>query len=190
MYMPTIDVPITTIEAILALPEDGQRHEFLEGVHTVTPSPAVSHQMVVTNIFSALLKWASSNNEFLVMTSPADLRPIPNTLVQPDIFVVRPGTPTISSKWADLGLPVLVIEILSPGTARRDRGKKRQIYQKAGIAEYWIIDIDSRLVERWKPDDDRPEIISNRFTWLPDRECEELDIDVSALFQRLPTQDT
>lgn len=189
MFMPAIDIPITTIEELLALPEDGQRHELLDGEHAVTPSPAVRHQLVLANIQARLFEWLRKNKSFLMMTSPADLRPIPNTLVQPDIFVLQLNTPDIPSDWAEVGLPVLVIEILSPGTASRDRGKKRSIYQKARIPEYWIVDIDSRLVERWKPDDKRPEIMSDKLTWRPVTDGEELSVDVSGLFERLPAQE-
>jgi hypothetical protein len=53
-------------------------------------------------------------------------------------------------EWSEIGVPVLAIEFLSPSTASRDRGAKRRIYQRAGVAEYWTVDLDARLVERWR----------------------------------------
>ena len=58
----------------------------------------------------------------------------------------------------------MIIETLSPSTAAQDRGVKREICQHAGVAEYWIVDIDSKLIERWTPKDDRPEICSEKLT--------------------------
>jgi Uma2 family endonuclease len=57
--------------------------------------------------------------------------------------------------------------VLSPSTAARDRGAKRRIYQGAGVAEYWIVDLDARLVERWRPGDARPEVVSEELVWEP-----------------------
>ena len=68
------------------------------------------------------------------------------------------------------GAAVLAIEILSPGTAARDRGQKREIYQRAGVPSYWIVDVDARLVEQWSPSDQRPEIIRESLEWRVDNE--------------------
>src|ERR1051325_45110 len=89
------------------------------------------------------------------------------TLVQPDLFVVRKQPGQILKRWNEVGVPVLAIEFLSPGTAARDRGAKRRIYQGAGVAEYWIVDLDARLVERWRPGDARPEVVSEELVWEP-----------------------
>ena len=160
--------PVTTIEELLALPEDGQRHELLDGVHAVTPPPAYRHQDVLSRLMSALLRAVDPHPRLRVLTSPADIVLGPRTLVQPDLFVVRidPEHPPVA--WADAGLPLLAIEILSPSTAARDRGAKRRIYQAAGVAEYWIVDPDARLVERWTPGEARPEIITDRLMWEPE----------------------
>jgi Uma2 family endonuclease len=57
--------------------------------------------------------------------------------------------------------------VLSPSTAFKDRTLKRRRYQTAQVAEYWIVDLDARLVERWRPDDQRPEILTDRVEWQP-----------------------
>ena len=167
MVMPALS-PVTTIEELLALPEDGQRHELLDGVHVVTPSPAYRHQSVVTRLMRPLLAGLEGHPHLELLTSPADIVLGPRTLVQPDLFVVRidPEHPPV--RWADAGLPLLAIEVLSPSTAARDRGAKRRIYQAADVAEYWIVDPDARLAERWTPSDTRPEIITDRLAWEPE----------------------
>ena len=62
---------------------------------------------------------------------------------------------------------LLAVEILSPGTAIRDRGVKRRLYQREGVPEYWIVDLEARLIERWRPSDLRPEIAHETIEWTP-----------------------
>jgi Uma2 family endonuclease len=164
MSMPAIR-PVTTIEELWALPEDGTRHELLDGVHVVTPSPAYGHQYLVSRLHGALTRALDGRPDLVTLASPADIVLGPRTLVQPDLFVLRinPGSPPRS--WSEAGVPMVAIEVLSPSTAPRDRGAKRRIYQRAGVEEYWVVDMDARLIERWTPEDTRPEIIDERLEW-------------------------
>jgi Uma2 family endonuclease len=184
MGMPTAPPDVTTIPELLALPEDGLRHELLDGAHAVTPAPSLFHQMMVAELVARFTTWLQGQDRFRVFSSPADIVLGTRTLVQPDVFVVRrePGKPL--RRWEDVGVPVLAVEILSPATATRDRGAKRRIYQRAGVAEYWIVDLDARLVERWRPGDTRPEIQDDRVAWQAG-DLPELTIDLRALFARV-----
>lgn len=75
------------------------------------------------------------------------------------------------------------MEVLSPGTARVDRVVKRALYQQEGVPEYWIVDVASRLIERWTPNDDRPEILAERLSWQPDAAHAPLELDLQGFFQ-------
>jgi len=143
------------------------RHELLDGVHVVTPSPRLPHQRFLSNLEYALRRALENRRDLEVFHSPADVVLEPRTLVQPDLFVIRQNPQNRVESWDQIGIPVLAVEVLSASTAARDRGAKRKIYQRVGIAEYWIVDLDARLLERWKPEDDRPEIIDNEFVWMP-----------------------
>ena len=169
MSMPAIR-PVTTIEELWALPDDGQRHELLDGVHVVTPSPAIRHQRILRELMRALDPALRTRGDLEVLTSPADIRLGPRTVVQPDLFICRVDPASPPSDWPGLGTPIVAIEILSPGTASRDRGVKRRIYQRAGVAEYWVVDPDARLIERWTPNDLRPEILDELLEWRLDGE--------------------
>ena len=104
--------------------------------------------------------------------------------MQPDVFVVRKSPEKPVRAWADVGVPLLVIEVLSSGTAARDRGVKRRTYQNAGVGEYWIVDPDARIVERWTPADERPEVVDGTLRWsLSGGACGELDLP--AFFRRV-----
>ena len=182
MAMPNRVDQVTTIEQLLALPDDGLRHELLDGVHVVTPAPMPPHQTALHRFVLALGNALAESDTFAVLASPADIRFSPRILVQPDLFVFRKERGRPLRKWSDVGLPVLAIEFLSPSTAARDRGSKRRIYQRAGVAEYWIVDLDARLVERWRPDDVRPEILDERLVWAPPELAMPVTLDLPALF--------
>ena len=185
MAMPSRASAVSTIEELLALPKDGLRHELLDGVHVVTPAPEYPHQAVLGELYFALRQGLDGQDELQVLTSPADIILSPRTLVQPDLFVIRRQPGRRIRKWREVGVPVLAIEFLSPGTAARDRGAKRRIYQQAGVAEYWIVDLDARLVERWRPGDDRPEIALETLRWAPGANVAPLTIELADLFRRV-----
>jgi Uma2 family endonuclease len=184
--MPAADTRVTTIEQLLALPEDGLRHELLDGVHVVSPAPSLPHQRVLRELFLALRGVLGDRKDLEVLWSPADIVLGPKTLVQPDLFVIRKPPGAEPRSWSEVGTPFLVVEILSPTTASRDRGPKRRIYQRAGVQEYWIVDLDARLIERWQPDDDRPEICEATLRWTPP-DGAPVELDVAFLFETAGT---
>lgn len=183
MGMPAPLPPITTIDELLALPDDGLRHELLDGMHVVTPAPRPLHQAAVAELIVELSRFVV-RDACQLLPAPADIVLGPKTLVQPDLFVVRLPAGKALDRWEQAGVPVIAIEILSPATAPRDRGAKRRIYQRAGVAQYWIVDLDARLVERWLPDDERPEVLHRTLGFdLPG--CATGSVDLHALFERL-----
>ncbi len=184
MGMPAANPPVSTIEELLALPDDGLRHELLDAVHVVTPSPALRHQRTVRHFGRQLERLLGDREDLELLTSPADVRFGATTLVQPDIFVVRQDPSNPGQQWTDLPVPVLAIEIISPGTAARDRGQKRETYQRAGVLSYWIVDVDARLVEQWSPNDQRPEIFRESLEWRVDDESLGR-IDLPRVFARI-----
>ena len=166
--MPAVTDPVTTIEELLALPEDGLRHELLDGVHAVTPAPSYAHQSVLSRLYSQLSRTVETHSGWQILWSPADIVLGPRTLVQPDLFVIRHDPERAPASWREVGVPVLAIAVLSPSTAARDRVVKRRLYQEAGVSEYWIVDIDSRVIERWRREDDRPEVADSVLEWALD----------------------
>ena len=184
MAMPSRDTAVTTIEELLALPDDGLRHELLDGLHVVTPAPRLPHQAVLGAFWLALGRGLEDQDELLLLSSPADIVLGPRTLVQPDLFVVRKAPGFVLREWSEVGTPILAIEFLSPTTAPRDRGAKRRIYQRAGVAEYWIVDLDARLVERWRPGDERPEVLDSELVWQPLEHIPPVRLNLHALFAK------
>jgi Uma2 family endonuclease len=175
--------PVRWNRAMLeALPDDGQRHEIIDGVHYVTPSPAAVHQYIVSELLTALLPWCRAERVGWVFTAPSDIDLTTDTIVQPDITVLPRTGERPPRRWSDGGRPILAIEVISPSSASRDRILKRRRYQRARIAEYWIVDPEAQLVERWTPTDERPEIITDRLHWHPAGASSDLVIDLAPIF--------
>jgi Uma2 family endonuclease len=170
---------------VRALPEDGNRYEVVDGELLVTPSPTWDHQRIVLGLGTLLDHHIRSLGLGEAMISPSDVELDAHGLVQPDIFVqgLVDGHP--SRGW-NTGAPLfLVVEVLSPSTARADRTTKRRRFQSAGIPEYWIVDLDARTIERWRPRDRRPEVLSETITWCPSPDAKPLTLDLTTLFARI-----
>ena len=118
------------------------------------------------------------------MLSPADLELSSGSIVQPDIFVIPPPGGGPIASWTDVSALLLAVEVLSPSTARADRVLKRAHYQRAGVPEYWIVDNDTQAIERWRPTDERPEILAERIAWEPEGATQPLVIDLEKFFTR------
>lgn len=84
--------------------------------------------------------------------------------------------------WSIVRELVLAVELLSPSTARFDRGPKRQFYHRSSTDELWIVDIESRVVERWRSGDERPEILTDRLVWHPSGAAQPLSIELDEFF--------
>jgi Uma2 family endonuclease len=120
-----------------------------------------------------------------VVTSPADIELEPGTVLQPDVFVVPARDVRPRGTWRDVRGLLLAVEILSPSSGRHDRVVKRRFFQRMGVPEYWIVDADSRVVERWRPDDERAELLDATLAWHPEGAAAPLVLDLAALFARV-----
>lgn len=171
-----------TAEMARALPDDGKRYEVLDGKLFVTSAPTWDHQSLVERLFLILAPYVEAHRIGWTKLSPADIEFSPRRLVQPDLFVV-PAADRRPADWSDVETLLLAVEVLSSSTARADRLRKRVIYQTEGVPEYWIVDGDAEVVERWRPDDDRPEILADALIWHPRADVAPLTIDLPAYFR-------
>ena len=162
--------------------EDGHRYECIDGVLLVTPAPRAVHAAALAALSYKIERLlAAPDTARRVITSRADLRVERTALVEPDLMVLREPA-TAKTRLDDPACTVLVAEVLSPSTAKRDRGIKRVFYQRVRVPEYWIIDLDARLIERWTPADERPEILRERLVWRDPVTDAELVLDVERFF--------
>jgi Uma2 family endonuclease len=181
MGMPHASPPWTA-EAVRNLPDDGRRYELVDGELVVTPAPAWIHQQVAFGLILRIGNYLATTKTGSALFSPADLAFGEDEILQPDLFVVPRDAQAPIRSWTDIKRLLLAIEIVSPSSARCDRQLKRRRYQRAATPEYWIVDPDARLVERWRPEDTRPEVLGETLIWQPDSGQTALEIDLPALF--------
>lgn len=183
MGMPAVTDRYWTPADLEQFPEgDGCKYECIDGELLVTPAPRFDHGFALHALARALAAAFGSHNR--VFYGVLGFRPEPMAVVEPDLVVFRESMSRRTTLDDPAGLSVLV-EVLGPNTAKRDRGIKRRFYQRARIAEYWIVDLESRVVERWRPDDARPEVLHNALTWVDSATDTECHIDVAAFFEEV-----
>ena len=171
-----------TADMVRALPDDGNRYELVWGELLVTPVPRGTHQRICFRLARVLADYCDSLGTLEALPSPADISWGSDTLVQPDVFVV-PKSEAITGDWTRMQTLVLVAEILSPSTARRDRFQKRKLYQQQRVATLWLVDPDRRLVEVWTPDALFPVVETERVTWQPVGVSEPLIVEIAELLR-------
>ncbi len=171
-----------TVDEVLAFPSDGNRYELVHGELLVTPAPRNRHQLVVGRIHAQLFNYLTEQPGIAeVILSPADISWANDVLVQPDVFVVP--TAEITEEWSSIQTLLLAVEVVSPSSARYDRIVKRRLYQEHGVDTYWIIDPDAAVVEVWRPDDERPEIVTDVLRWRAAPDAGGLEIDLAEIFK-------
>jgi Uma2 family endonuclease len=107
-----------------------------------------------------------------------------DTLVVPDLLVADP-TEARTMSWERVKTLSLVVEVLSPSTARQDRFTKRRLYQEVGIPVYWLVDADTRVVEVWTPEATFPVTEHEEIRWHPEGAAEPLAIRLGELFREV-----
>ena len=130
----------------LQLPED-KRYEIIDGDLFMVPSPDERHQHILSNIFYVLFDYVRKNKLGAVYCAPFDILFSEEDIVQPDIIFVSNKNKKIITKDNIQGTPDLLVEILSPGTSKRDLGIKKKLYAKNGVREYWIADPAQETIE-------------------------------------------
>ena len=170
-----------TAELVRAIPDDGKRYELVDGELLVTPAPQFAHQAIVLELATRLKGFCERQAAGKTMISPADISWGPDSLVQPDVFVIAPEEAGASA-WTAVKTLRLVAEVLSPSTARQDRFAKRKLYQQHGVATLWLVDAERRIVEVWTPESAFPVVERERVTWHPTPASEPLLIDLAELF--------
>jgi Uma2 family endonuclease len=142
-----------TVEQYLTWPEDGPRYELIDGVPFELNAPSVEHQQLVGGLHYELEHYQRERIKngggdglpCMILFVPVDVILSDMTVVQPDLIVVC--NPAIIVNGCVRGAPDLVVEVLSPSTAARDKKQKRRLYEAAGVPQYLVIDPANRFVE-------------------------------------------
>jgi Uma2 family endonuclease len=140
-----------TYDDLQLFPDDGRRHEIIDGQHYVTPSPNTRHQRLVGRLHAAFVLYLrdhpSAGEAFL---APFDVVFTEFDVVEPDLLFVCADQHEIVTEKHVRGAPAIVIEILSAGTRRVDEKVKYPLFERGGVREYWLVDPELDLVKVYR----------------------------------------
>jgi Uma2 family endonuclease len=145
-----------TYDDFVLFPDDGKRHELVDGEHYVTPSPNTKHQLVSGNVFLLIGTWLEAHPVGRIFCAPYDVVFSDFDVVAPDLLYVSNGraAEVVTPKHVH-GAPDLMVETGSPGTRQRDETIKRRLYERAGVSEYWFVDPEVDVVRIYRREGDR-----------------------------------
>ena len=140
-----------TYDDFVLFPDDGKRHELIDGEHYVTPSPILKHQKVLANLHFLIEAWLRAHRIGEVFFAPVDVVLSDADVVEPDLlYLSNERKAQIATDTNLHGPPELIVEIGSPSTRRRDETVKRALYERAGVAEYWFVDPERDAVRVYR----------------------------------------
>ncbi len=168
-----------TLDELHRLPEDGNKYELVRGALFVSPAPSVAHESIAEVLSLRLHRYVEDHTLGRVARPRSVIQALESE-TEPDLMV-RPVPATLPESWAAAPLPILVVEIVSPTTRRRDFGPKRDFYMDIGVPEYWIVDGDARTIRVVRPG--RHDVVTNdTLVWSPPSVSAPLGIDVRTFF--------
>lgn len=140
-----------TYDDFLLFPDDGLRHEIIDGEHYVTPSPNVRHQDLVGRLHLALGNFLAAHPSMgRLFMAPLDVVFSFYDVVEPDLLFVAHDQLEIMTEKNVQGAPALVVEVLSKSTKARDERIKLQLFDRSGVREYWLVDPDRNHVTAFR----------------------------------------
>jgi Uma2 family endonuclease len=168
-----------TLEELHRLPDDGNKYEVIRGELFVTPPPSVDHEEVLTRLSDILAAYVRQHGLGRVY-HPRSVVRFEGSEAEPDLMVRAVPAGAHGNAWEKLPAPLLVVEVMSPTTRRRDLVAKREYYLDAGAGEYWVVDGERReirVVRRGAED-----VIARESVVWPAAAAEPLLLDVASLF--------
>ena len=147
---PTRPAVRLTYDDFLHFPDDGQRHELIDGEHYVTPSPNLRHQRISGKLHLAIAVYLKAHATGEVFYAPLDVVVSEFDVVEPDLLYVSHERAAVLVPQHVRGVPDLVVEIASKGTRKRDETIKRALYERGGVIEYWVVDPEIDVVRMYR----------------------------------------
>ena len=139
--------PPVSFADLQLMPDDGNRYELYDGELWMVPAPILLHQIVIGRLHLALVEHVRQHGG-AVFAAPLDIVLSEYNVVQPDVVYFGVGTTARLDPFEYIRFPPdTAFEVLSPSTARNDRGRKRQLMARYGVTEYWILDPLAKTIE-------------------------------------------
>lgn len=134
-----------TYEDYLTTPDD-KRYELLDGELILAPAPRTTHQRTLLELALNVGRHVKDHDLGEVFTAPTDVYLTDTDIAQPDLLFISRDRAGVITELNIQGAPDLVVEVLSPSTAERDRGYKRALYAQHGVKEYWMAGVESATI--------------------------------------------
>lgn len=171
-----------TLDELHGLVDDGNKYELIRGDLYVTPAPSNVHQTIIARLAAILVPYVAANRLGHVHQARSVVRH-KESEVEPDLFV-RGEAPAVTNDWENAPAPILVVEVLSPFTRRRDLEHKRRFYlDDVGIPEYWMADPDARTI-RVARAAEVDLVADHTLVWRAPGASEPLTFDLNAIFDK------
>lgn len=176
---------LVTYDDYVALPDDGQRYEIVNGELFVTPATSIRHQEIITKLLVLVGSYVSKHRLGVLLTAPTDVVLSMIDTVQPDVLFVSESRLKLVATNNVVAIPDLIIEVVSPSSAQRDRGEKWKLYQKYELPEHWVVDPDSKTIDFFSYFDNHLNLVETLGSGQQLRSCqiEGLVINVSEVFE-------
>ena len=172
---------VWTLEELHSLPDDGNKYELIHGELFVTPAPDPGHEEIAVRLARILDPYVAANGLGFIYR-PRAVVELDGSQVEPDLMVRQPRSRS-DEGWAAAPRPILIVEIGSPSTRRRDREHKRDFYiDDLAVPAYWIVDPERREIVVVKPGAGN-EVARDQVTWSPPGTTSPLVVDVSQVFE-------
>jgi len=171
-----------TLEELNHLPGDGNTYELVHGELLVSPAPAPPHDDVGAQLLRILFPYVEAQRVGLIYLPHSVVQVLPDSQVEPDLMV-HPGPRRPLEPFAERAMPILVIEILSKHSRRRDRVLKRGFYLEQAIPDYWIVDAEGRSITTARPGSNDV-VVTEQLVWHPWGARTPLSFDVAAMFRQ------
>lgn len=139
-----------TYDDYLLFPDDGRRHELIDGEHYMTPSPSERHQRIAMNLSGTLWQYLTTRPIGRAYTAPFDVVLSKTDVVQPDLLFVSSARSSIITSQNVQGVPDIAVEIISDTTRKTDEVVKRKLYERFGVPEYWIVDPELETIKVYR----------------------------------------
>jgi Uma2 family endonuclease len=145
-----------TYDDFVLFPDDGKRHELIDGEHYVTPSPSIGHQDILGSLHLLIGAYLEVHKIGRVFVAPLDTILSRFDVVEPDLLFISEAREAelLSGQWVT-GAPDLAVEIGSPSTRARDETIKRRLYERTRVLEYWFVDPEIAMIPVYRREGDR-----------------------------------
>ena len=182
--MSILTQPLTYAD-LLHTPDDGQRYEIIEGDLYVSPAPIPKHQEVSGRLYIEFHGWVTPRGLGKIYFAPLDVLLTDHDIVEPDlVFIAQDRLDIVQDKFV-LGAPDILVEVLSPSTRARDERLKANLYARAGVREYWIVDPDRAAIRVYALADGAYRLVLNQDDRARSVVLPGFDVDTGALFANL-----